>query len=85
MTKLQNNFFKMMSKNIKNILRAIPTMMRQFAIEAQMLNPALLNFVALQVMLTIAISALTPLISLTPPEGAVLSLIPFGHNINSGS
>ena len=47
-------------------------------IEAQTLNPAPLNFVALQLMLTMANSALVPSTSLMPPECIVLSPTPSG-------
>ena len=42
----QTNFFKMTSESIQSILSSIPTMMRQYAIEAQAFNPAPLSAVA---------------------------------------
>ena len=76
MVNLQRNFFKMMSESIESILNSIPTMMRQYAIEAQTFNPAPLSAVAPQLMLTMANSALAPSASLTPPGGVVLSPAP---------
>ena len=74
----QSNFFKMTSESIQSILSSIPTMMRQYAIEAQTFNPALLSAVAPQLMLTVANSALAPSTSLTPPKDVVLSPAPSG-------
>ena len=42
----QRNFFKMTSESIQSILSSIPTMMRQYAIEAQKFNPVPLSIVA---------------------------------------
>ena len=42
----QTNFFKMTSESIQSILSSIPTMMRQYVIEAQAFNPAPLSAVA---------------------------------------
>ena len=57
---LQSNFMKMTSESIQSILISIPTMMRQYAIEAQAFNPAPLSTVA-------------PQLLLPPAEGVVLS------------
>ena len=62
---------KMTSESIQSILSSIPTMMRQYAIEAQAFNPAPLSAVAPQLMLTMANSALAL-------SSAVLSPTPFG-------
>ena len=62
---LQNNFFRMTSESIQSILSSIPTMMKQFAIEAQAFNPAPLSIVA-------------PQLLLPPSEGVVLSRAPSG-------
>ena len=73
---LQTNFFKMTSESIQSILSSIPTMMRQYAIEAQTLNPVPLNAVAPQLLLTMANFALSPSTLLPPAEDVVLSLAP---------
>ena len=72
----QTNFFKMTSESIQSILSSIPTMMRQYAIEAQTLNPVPLNTVLPQLLLTMANSALLPSTSLPPVEVVVLSRAP---------
>ena len=65
----QSNFMKMTSESIQSILSSIPTMMMQYAIEAQAFNPAPLSAVAPQLMLTMANSALAR-------SGVVLSPAP---------
>ena len=65
----QSNFMKSTYESIQSILSSIPTMMRQYAIEAQAFNPTPLSAIAPQLMLTMANSALAP-------SGAVLSPIP---------
>ena len=62
----QNNFMKSTSESLQSILVSLPTMMRQYEIEAQALNPAPLSTVAPQLMLTMANSAPTPL-GVVPP------------------
>ena len=47
----QNNFMKMTSESLQSILISIPTMMRQYVIEAQTINPAPLSAVAPQLLL----------------------------------
>ena len=61
----QNNFMKMTSESLQSILISIPTMIRQYAIEAQAFNPAPLSVVA-------------PQLLLPPPQGVVLSRAPSG-------
>ena len=61
----QTTFFKMTSESIQSILSSIPTMMRQYAIEAQAFNPTPLSTVA-------------PQLLLLPAEGVVLSRAPSG-------
>ena len=65
----QNNFMKSTCESLQSILVSLPTMMRQYAIEAQALNPAPLSIVAPQLMLTMVNSA-------SAPSGAVLSPTP---------
>ena len=59
----QSNFMKMTTESIQSILISIPTMMRQYAIEAQAFNPA-------------PLSAVAPQLLLPPVEGVVLSRAP---------
>ena len=61
----QNNFMKMTSESLQSILISIPTMMRQYAIEAQAFNPAPLSVVAPQLLLPLT-------------QGVVLSRAPSG-------
>ena len=65
----QNNFMKSTCKSLQSILVSLPTMMRQYAIEAQALNPAPLSTISPQLMLTMANSA-------PAPSGDVLSPTP---------
>ena len=65
----QNNFMKSTCESLQSILVSLPTMMRQYAIEAQALNPPPLSTVAPQLMLTMANSA-------PAPSGAMLSPTP---------
>ena len=70
---------KMTSDSIQSILSSIPTMMRQYAIEAQAFNPAPLSAVAPQLMLTMANSALAPsgvVLSSTPSAVAASTQVP---------
>ena len=78
MVDLQTNFFKMTSESLQKILSSIPIMMRQYAIEAQTLNPVPLNSIAPQLMLTMANFALAPSTLLMLLEYVVLSPAPFG-------
>ena len=66
----QNNFMKSTCESLQSILVSLATMMRQYAIEAQALNPAPLSIVAPQLMLTMANSA-------PVPSGAQVSPTPF--------
>ena len=75
----QNNFMKSTCESLQSILISIPTMMRQYAIEAQAFNPTPLSTVAPQVMLTMANSALAPsgaLLSPTPSAIAASTQVP---------
>ena len=75
----QSNFFKMMSESIQSILSSIPTMMRQYAIEAQAFNLAPLSAIAPQLMFTMANSALAPsgsVLSPTPSRVAASAQVP---------
>ena len=75
----QNNFMKSTCKSLQSILVSLPTMMRQYAIEAQALNPGPLSTVAPQLMLTMANPTLAPLgavPSLTPSAVAASTQVP---------
>ena len=75
----QNNFMKSTCESLQSILVSLPTMMRQYAIEAQALNPASLSTVAPQLMLTMANSAPAPssaLLSPTPSAVAASTQVP---------
>ena len=65
----QNNFMKSTCESLQSILVSLPTMIRQYAIEAQALNPVPLSTAAPQLMLTMPNSAPALL-------GAVLSPAP---------
>ena len=66
-------------ESLQSILVSLPTMMRQYAIEAQALNSVPLSTVAPQLMLTMANSAPTPsgaLLSPTPSAVAASTQVP---------
>ena len=75
----QSNFMKSTYESIQSILSSIPTMMRQYAIEAQVFNLAPLSAVAPQLMLTMANSTLAPsgaMLSPTPSAVAASTQVP---------
>ena len=75
----QKNFMKSTCESLQSILVSLPTMMRQYAIKAQALNPAPLSTVAPQLMLTMANSARAPsgaLLSPTPSAVAASTQVP---------
>ena len=75
----QINFMKSTFESLQSILVFLPTMMRQYAIEAQALNPASLSIVAPQLMLTMVNSAPAPasaVLSPTPSAVAASTQVP---------